>query len=97
LLAGVGDPLSRFSGQVQKAIQQALYTDDEIRRHEYSVMLRIWVAFDGSIERAELAGSTGNNAVDDRIENAITALPRLSAAPPPDMPMPIRLRITARL
>jgi protein TonB len=97
LLGGAGDPLSRFAGTVQKLIQQTLYTDDAIRRHEYSVVLKVWVAFDGSIERTELAGSTGNNAVDDRIENAISALPRLSAAPPPDLPMPIKLRITARL
>lgn len=97
LLAGVGGPLVRFAGQVQKLIQQALYTDDEIRRHEYSVLLKVWVAFDGSIERTELAGSTGNNAVDEKIESAIAALPRVSAAPPPDMPMPIKLRITARL
>ena len=97
MLAGVGGPLVRFAGQVQKLIQQALYTDDEIRRHEYSVLLKVWVAFDGSIERTELAGSTGNNAVDEKIESAIAALPRVSAAPPPDMPMPIKLRITARL
>jgi hypothetical protein len=97
LLAGAGDPLARFAGQVQKLIQQALYTDDAIRRHEYSVVLKVWVAFDGSIERTELAGSTGKPTVDERIEHAIADMPRLSAAPPPDLPMPIKLRITARL
>ncbi len=97
LLSGVGSPESRFAGQVQKQIQQALYTDDALRRQEYTVLLKVWVAFDGTIQRTGLDGSTGHHAVDERIEHAIAALPRLAAAPPPDMPMPIRLRITARL
>lgn len=97
LLAGAGSPEARFAGQVQKEIQQALYSDDALRREEYTVTLRVWVAFDGTIQRTALDGSTGYHDVDARIRSAVATLPKLADAPPPDMPMPIHLRITARL
>jgi protein TonB len=97
LLGGAGSPEARFAGQVQKEIQQALYRDDSLRQQAYSIVLKVWVAFDGTIQRTDLDGSTGFRNVDDRIASAIADLPKLADAPPPDMPMPIRLRITARL
>jgi periplasmic protein TonB len=59
ILAWAGDSRARFARQVQKLIEQALITDDEVRRHAYSVVLKVWIAFDGTIERTELVGTSG--------------------------------------
>ena len=87
----------RFAGEVEKHIQDALYADVEFRRYEYTVLLRVWIAVDGSIEKAQLVDSTGHSTLDAKIEDAIKAIPRLSVAPPPDLPMPMKLRIKTRL
>ena len=97
LLAGAGDPFVAYAMRVQKNIENLLSNDAETRRKAYSVVAKIWVGASGSIERAELAESTGNQDVDAALERNLAALPPLAEAPPQDMPQPIRLRISSRL
>lgn len=97
LLAGAGDPFVVYASRLQKSIEDRLSGDADARRQAYSVVAKIWVARSGRIERAELAGSTGNQAVDATLERTLNALPPLAEAPPLDMPQPIRLRIISRL
>ena len=97
LLAGAGDPFVVYAARLQRSIEDRLSDDADARRQAYSVVAKIWVTRNGQIERAELAGSTGNQAVDATLERTLNALPPLAEAPPQDMPQPIRLRIVSRL
>lgn len=97
LLAGAGDPFVMYASRLQQNIEDRLSDDAEARRQAYSVVAKIWVSRNGHIERAELAGSTGNQAVDATLQRTLNALPPLAEAPPQDMPQPIRLRIVSRL
>lgn len=98
LLAGAGgDPFVVYASRLQKNIEDMLSEDPEVRRKAYSVVAKIWVDLNGRIERAELAGSTGDSGMDAKLESSLNALPSLAAMPPPDMPQPIRLRISSRM
>ena len=98
LLGGqAGDPFVWYASQLQRQLETALLEDDEMRRHDYSVVARIWVAGDGSIHRAELAGSTGSEQTDRLLLSRIENLPPLADMPPDDMPQPIRLRISSQI
>ena len=96
LLSG-GDPFVVYATRLQKSIEDLLTNDAEARRKAYSVVAKIWVDGRGRIERAELAGSTGNQDMDAVLERNLNALPPLAEAPPADMPQPIRLRISSRM
>lgn len=96
LLSG-GDPFVVYATRLQKNIEDSLTNDADARRKAYSVVAKIWVDGRGRIERAELAGSTGNQDMDAVLERNLNALPPLAEAPPPDMPQPIRLRISSRM
>lgn len=97
LLQGAGDPFMYYASQLQRRIEDALAADERLRRRAYSVVARVWVRSDGRILRAELAGSTGDGVTDGEMLEAIQRISPLAAAPPPDMPMPIRLRVTSVL
>lgn len=98
LLGGqAGDPFVWYASQLQRELENVLLEDEAIRRRDYSIVARIWVAGDGSIQRAELAGSTGNPGTDRILLSRIRALPPLAQIPPEDMPQPIRLRISSRI
>lgn len=98
LLGGQGgDPFVWYASQLQRELENVLLEDEAIRRRDYSIVARIWVARDGSIQRAELAGSTGNPRTDRILLSRIQALPPLAQIPPEDMPQPIRLRISSRI
>jgi TonB family protein len=58
-------------------------------------MVRIWADADGLITRVELSKSSGNAALDDAVENQVLRHLQLSQPPPPDMPMPIVMKLTS--
>jgi len=97
LLSGAGDPNVVYAGQLQRLIEEALAADDKTRSQNYSVIAKVWVGFDGSVTRAELASTTGRRDIDDTLVELIRNLPALAEAPPPNMPQPIRMRISSRL
>jgi periplasmic protein TonB len=92
-----GDPFLVYASQLQKRIEDALLDTDTIRKKSYSVVARIWVAPDGSIRRAELSSSSGDDVIDGKLVDVINRLQALAEAPPEGMPQPIKLRITSRL
>ncbi|MBN8281319.1 MAG: energy transducer TonB [Gammaproteobacteria bacterium] len=68
----------------------------DIRRDRYSVVVRLWLAPDGRIERFKVANSTGNPDLDRDLVAALESLARVSEVPPAGLPQPIRLRIVSR-
>jgi periplasmic protein TonB len=94
--AGTGSNFSWYAGIIKDQILDSLEDEPRARKGSYSVNVRLWVRRDGTVERAELTGSSGNAERDAAIRNALSRLTRISQVPPADMPQPINLRIVSR-
>jgi periplasmic protein TonB len=97
LLATGGSAFSWYAGLIKNEILDALDDEKNVRSGAYSVVVRVWVAHDGTVEKASLEGSSGDRERDRAIEFALSQLQRLSQAPPANMPQPISLRIVSRV
>jgi len=96
LLATGGSAFTWYAGLLKNEILDRLQEEDRARSGSYSVPVRAWVRDDGTIERIELAQSTGDRARDQAIEKVLAGISRLPQAPPPNMPQPMVLRIVSR-
>lgn len=85
-----------FTGQIKASIEEALAARKELARAQYRIVVHIWFALDGRMERAELQGSSGNQATDELIRKTLAGIVSVAKAPPADMPQPVKLRITSR-
>ena len=92
-----GDPHMQYATQLQKSIEELLLENEELRVKAYSVVAQLWVGEDGSIVRAKLARSTGDEDIDDSLVEMLTSMTMLAQSPPDDMPQPIKLRISSRM
>jgi protein TonB len=97
-LVGSGvSQLTWYAGLVQSAILAELNNEKLVRSRAYNVPIKVWTRSDGSIERSELARSTGDKEVDRAIERAIARVVRIPYAAPAEMPQPITIRLAARI
>jgi len=96
LLASGGSAYAWYTQMLTNEIQEQLSTEKKARHGKYSVTVRVWVRDDGTIDRVRLMQSSGDLERDHAIETALEKIPRLSQAPPADMPEPISLRIVSR-
>jgi protein TonB len=96
LLGSGGSAFAWYAGLLKGEIQSQLGDEAKLRSGAYSVIVRIWVRDDGTIDKVQLAQSSGDRERDRLIENALGRISRLSQAPPADMPQPISLRIVSR-
>ncbi|TAN49944.1 MAG: energy transducer TonB [Methylococcaceae bacterium] len=103
LLGGSGgSAILWYGGQVKRgleeALQQQLPADSGARQAAYTVQLNVWVSGDGSVERAELSGSSGKPEVDAALRAALAGVRfSLPKAPPPNMPQPLKVRVISRM
>lgn len=91
-----GSEFGRYAAQVQSRVADALRGNGRVRTASLTVEARIWVDANGRIERARLAGSSGDSALDREIADGVLSGLQLPSAPPAGMKMPITMRITAR-
>jgi TonB family protein len=96
LLASGGSAYTWYSGLLKNEILDQLNSEKRAHQGDYSVVVRVWVRSDGTIDRVRLTQSSGNRERDQAIEAALSRITRLSQPPPPDMPEPISLRIVSR-
>lgn len=98
LLASGGSAVAWYAGLVKNEILDHLSNDrnKKVRSGAYSVVVRLWIATDGKIEKVNLMDSSGDRERDRAIETALSQLTRLSQAPPANTPQPISLRIVSR-
>jgi protein TonB len=96
LLASGGSAYVYYAGLVKNQILEELQQEQEMRAGAFSADVRIWVRSDGTVERANLAHSTGDRDRDRAIERVLSRLTRLSQPPPADMPQPMSFRIVNR-
>ena len=85
-----------FTGQIKGRIEEALAAEKSLANAQYRMVVHVWIAKDGRIERAELQGSSGSEETDVLIRNALSGIKAVAEAPPEDMPQPVKLRITAK-
>jgi periplasmic protein TonB len=96
LLAAGGSAFTWYAGLLKNEILDQLNTEKRARQGDYTVIVRVWVRNDGSVERVRVTQSSGNRDRDQAIEAALSRITRVSQAPPADMPEPISLRIVSR-
>ncbi len=88
-----GSVFAWYAGLLKNQIMDRLGAEAQARKGAYSVIVRIWVRDDGTIERVHITQSSGDRDRDRSIETALSGMPRLPQAPPADMPGSITLRI----
>lgn len=93
---GGGSAFAWYAGLLKNEIVDKLQSENSVRSGGYTVMVRVWVRPDGTIDRVNIAQSSGDRHRDQMIEAALSRITRLSQAPPADMPEPINLRIVSR-
>lgn len=96
LLASGGGAYTWYAGLLKNEILDQLQEEKRARSGPYSVLVRVWVRKDGTIEKISLAQSTGDKERDRAIESALSRISRISQGPPADMPQPVSLRIVSR-
>lgn len=96
LVGSGGSAFAWYAGLVKNEILDALGAQKQSRNGGYSLLVRVWVRNDGTIDRVHVVQSSGDRERDREIEAALSRMTRLSQAPPADMPEPINLRIVSR-
>ncbi|MDO9106866.1 MAG: energy transducer TonB [Methylovulum sp.] len=96
-----GSQILWYGSQVKHRLEETLQNrlaDSSARKTAYTVYVNIWVAADGSVNRAELAGSSGKPDVDQAIREVLPGLHFTLPKPPPEhMPQPLKIRVTSRI
>ena len=93
---GSGSKYGWYAAKIQSTIADALRQNSATKSATLSLQVRVWADANGRITRASLIGTSGSAAIDAAIKNQILTGLQLPQAPPPDMPMPITMRISAR-
>lgn len=96
LLGGGRMGFAFYTNGLQRFLQDELAKNRKLRGADYRVVVRLWLARDGAVQRVELAGSSGNPEVDAQVRAALGALAAVKEAPPESMPQPVKLRISNR-
>jgi protein TonB len=89
------NPFNTYAAAIKTELQRHLARRSELKRRQYQVEVRVWVAEDGRLKNFELMGTTTDGETDDAIRSALAKLPAFSDPPPARMPQPIRLRLVA--
>jgi len=93
---GDGGKWGWYASQVKSSIEQAMQQNRKTRTASLTVNVRVWPDSSGRISRAQLAGSTGDPALDSALRDEVLSGLQLPEPPPAGMPEPITLRLTAR-
>ena len=90
-----GAGLHDFSASVQSDIQGALRRNAKTRAGSYRLVLDLWVDPSRTIQRTELAQSTGDRERDAMVRGALQGLV-ISRPAPPNTPQPVRVVIVVK-
>jgi len=93
---GDGSKWGWYASQVQSRVQQALQKNRKTRTASMNINVRVWSDPNGRINRAQLAGSTGDPSLDSALRDEVLIGLQLAEPPPAGMPAPITLHVTAR-
>lgn len=86
-----------YASQIERFLERALSRDQGLRKANYSAIIWLWLDPGGRLNRYELIRSSGDPTIDMRLKEALAALDNLGLPPTPDLPQPIRLRISSKI
>lgn len=95
LVGSGGNAYAWYAGLIKNEILDALGNEKETQTGQFTIMVRVWVRSDGTIDRVRITQSSGDRGRDRAIETALSRISRLSQPPPPDMPESVSLRIVS--
>jgi protein TonB len=85
---------ARFAAYVSRIAQLVQETLARRNLHAANARVLLWLKPDGSIQRYEVRGASGD--LERQLRTAMADLGRVPEAPPGDMPMPLGLEISDR-
>jgi TonB family protein len=91
---GGGNRFAWYYAKIAAELEDALRKSKRLSTAEARVELRVWTDRAGRITRVQLIRSTGNPELDEALQSVVGL--RLREPPPPDIPMPMIARVTAR-
>lgn len=85
---------SGYSAVLQAGLRKALCRSEDTRPGAYRFLGRLWIDALGMVSRAEIITSTGSDARDAALLKALQG-GAIGETPPPDLPQPVTLLLTA--
>jgi hypothetical protein len=79
-----------YSAALQSAVQASLCRRGETRPGTYRTLIRLWIGASGSVARAVLLTSTGDERRDEMLSTTLQEL-TIGEPPPPGLPQPVTL------
>ncbi len=80
---------------MRNSIYDQLSRNEKLHKGQYKIDVAIWIGSNGSVERFELLNSSGVPGVDAAMKKVLGSIGQFDE-PPPDMPQPVKLRISSR-
>lgn len=96
----LGDRMAamNFGNAAKRDLNAYLNRDESLRKAgDYKLSIALWLRPDGTLERQELQGSSGNAETDEQIRKALARFPGFRTPPPPNMVWPMRLQLSNRM
>ncbi|WP_309565650.1 TonB family protein [Methylobacillus flagellatus] len=85
-----------YTGKIKASIEAAIAEQKELAKEQYKIVVELWLAKDGQVEKIELVNGSGDQKKDELLRQALRSVKRIAEPPPEDMPQPVKLRITAK-
>ncbi len=89
--------LTSYANAATRSLNEFLARDKGIKRVDYKVRVELWLTANGTLQRAELVGSTGDPETDEALRAALTRFPGPGSAPPAQLPQPMRVLVSNRM
>ncbi len=97
--AAIADRLAAltYGNAAKRELNEFLNREASLRRaKDYRLPISLWVRPDGSIEKFELTGTSGNAEVDELLLTTMRKFAGFRVAPPQGLVQPMRLQVTNR-
>jgi protein TonB len=84
-----------FGNGAARHIAQELARNPALKGANFRIEIYVWLSKDGRLEREVIARGSGDPDLDARIREALTRVSPLKQPLPPDVPQPLRIRVTS--
>lgn len=85
-----------YAQKTKDVVSDFLGAQDALRAYQYRVRILVWVDAAGNT-RFRLASSTGDEALDRRLDETLQRLGRMQEPPPVGLPQPISIRVVSHV